>query len=215
MLQFWPSNFVLHWKKKHYYYTLSNDNGPSLAHWLCCWTQILTTDATNLTPKCCYALVNTLLKLRKCFYSLRAFLERAVSINLFSYTTNILGEQNMNELLRVFLFQIFYSATNVTWVRSCSLNYANFESFRRQTFLSCCILSNVFFIKLLGFSKLITYCLKIFMQESGIIQFVLSVECLDSQCISIIKRIFSKPLYVDQQHNIFQQNIDVENSKRY
>lgn len=53
------------------------------------------------------------------------------------------------------------------------------------------------------------------MQESGVIQSVLSVECLDSQCIRIIKRIFSKPLYVDQQHNFFQQNIDVENSKRH
>lgn len=143
-------------EKKHYYYTLSNDNGPSLAHWLCCWTQILTTDATNLTPKCCYALVNTLLKLRKCFYSLRAFLERAVSINLFSYTTIILEEQDMNELLRVFLFKIFYSATNVM---SCSLDCANFESFKRPTFLSCCILSNAFYIKVFGFSKLITYCL--------------------------------------------------------
>lgn len=53
------------------------------------------------------------------------------------------------------------------------------------------------------------------MQETGVVQFVLSVECLDSQCISIIKRIFSKPLYVDHQHNFFQQNIDVENSIRY
>lgn len=95
-------------------------------------------------------------KITKMLLQFASVFKRAVSINLFSYTTNILEEQNMNELLRVFLFKIFYSATNVM---SCSLDCANFESFKRQTFLSCCILSNAFYIKVFGFSKLITYCL--------------------------------------------------------